>query len=169
MRNILKKYSNMSDEEREDLEGLYIMDLVQDTMAETSIYINCKSIETLVNIIKELLEYANIPIKELINRIFKIIDAPDKSVDDIEILEIDDLIELLTEKDDDFDCIYMDWDVIREFDYEDYKCSLSTNGDKYVIIYKQDDKANVLIFNNYEDMLCSLIDYSILREQLNVE
>ena len=159
----------MSDEEREDLEGLYIMDLVQDTMAETSIYINCKSIETLVNIIKELLEYANIPIKELINRIFKIIDAPDKSVDDIEILEIDDLIELLTEKDDDFDCIYMDWDVIREFDYEDYKCSLSTNGDKYVIIYKQDDKANVLIFNNYEDMLCSLIDYSILREQLNVE
>lgn len=169
MKNILKKYYKLSDEEREDLENFYILDSILNTMADTTIYINPKSLETLVDIVKELLVYANIPLEDLIDRIFKIIDAPDKSIDDIEKIEIDELIELLTEKDDDFDCIYMDWEVIKEFEYNDFKCSLTTNGDKYVIIYEKDDNAHVMIFNNYEDLLCSLIDYNILREQLNVE
>lgn len=169
MRNILDKYSNMSDEERESLEDLYILDLIQNAMADTNIYINFKSIESLVGIVKDLLEYANISLYELINRIFKILDVPDKSVDDIEELEFEELIDLLSEKDDDFDCPYMNYEVIREFEYNDFKCSLTTNGDKYVIIYEKDGKAHLMIFSKYEDMLCSLIDYNMLREQVDVE
>lgn len=169
MKNILKEYYKLNDDEREKLEDFYIVDSILNAMADTTIYINPKSLETLVDIVKELLVYANIPLGELIDRIFKIIDAPDKSIDDIEKLELDELIELITEKDDDFDCIYMDWEVVREFEYNDLKCSLTTNGDKYVIIYEKDNNAHVMIFNNYEDLLCSLIDYNMLREQLDVE
>lgn len=169
MKKLLSKYSNMSDEEREGLEDLYILDSIQNALADTNIYINFKSLESLVDIIKELLGYANISLYELINRILNVIDAPDKSVDDIEELEIEDLIELLTEKEDDFDCSYMNFEIIREFEYKDFKCSLSTSGEKYVIIYEKDDNAHVMIFNNYEDMLCSLIDYNILREKQNIE
>lgn len=168
MKNILKKYYKLSDEEREKLEDFYIVDSILNTMADTTIYINPKSLETLVDIVKELLVYANIPLGELIDRIFKIIDAPDKSIDDIEELELEELIELLKEDENDFDDSYIEVEIIKEFEYKGYKCSLSKSGDKYVIIYEKDDKADVMIFNDYEDMLCSLIDYNMLREEHDI-
>ncbi len=107
MKNLLKKYFEMTNEEKEKLEDLYILDSIQNAMADSEIYVDFKSLESLVDIVKELLVYANISLYDLIDRLLNIIEAPDKSIKDIKELDLIELIELLTENDSDFDYSYL--------------------------------------------------------------
>lgn len=169
MKNLLKKYFEMTNEEKEKLEDLYILDSIQNAMADSEIYVDFKSLESLVDIVKELLVYANISLYDLIDRLLNIIEAPDKSIKDIKELDLIELIELLTENDSDFDYSYLDAELIKEFQFEDFKCSLSKSGKRYVIIYEKQSNVHVIIFNDFEDMLCSLVEYNISKEEQNIE
>ena len=97
MINIFEKYNRLTDEEKEDLEDLYI---VHQLLKQIDKFKNLKLTNLELNIlfkqIKKCLELSNISCKELSNRLLEMLNGVDITICEVDDLEIDELIDLLS-------------------------------------------------------------------------
>ena len=106
MINIFEKYNKLTDEERKDIEDLYIVHQLYKQL-ENSDEVDLTKLEykILFNKVKECFNVSNIDVREIIKRIIEILKCVDKTISDIDDLELEELVDLISNKDSDFKII----------------------------------------------------------------
>ena len=100
MINIFEKYNELTDEEKENLEDLYIVhQLVKQLENYDELDLNGLEMKILFNRTKECLNVSNINVSEIIKRLFEILECVDKTIYDIDEIELDELVDLISNKD----------------------------------------------------------------------
>lgn len=171
MKNLIKKYFEMDDNERENIERLYIIDTIENELIDIhdELDISDEDEEILIKLVEDLLTFANISLYDLVDRILTLVEAPDMSAKDINILGTDELIELLSENENDFNNPCSDSELLKEFDYKNSKCSFSKNGNLYVIICEKDDEAHIMLYKDFDDILRDVVEYNLLKGPDTIE
>ena len=85
MINIFEKYNRLTDEEKEDIEDLYIVhQLYKQLEEQKELHPTKLELRILFEKIKECLDLSNIKVEEIIKRIVEILKCVDKTIYDIE-------------------------------------------------------------------------------------
>lgn len=168
MKNLMKKYYEMDDEVKNDLELLYAYQVLLSIFSE---YQNVKintigNLEKLMQIIQKCMTMTNFSADFIITNILEVLNFQDVSINDLDDLEIDDLLEVLftdeekekkekNDKDYQYGEIPNDEDkqeIIAEFTYENYYCIFCQNRDKYLIILNKGEDTDVIVLNSIDEM-----------------
>lgn len=162
MKNLMKKYYEMDDNVKKDLELLYIYQILVSTFGE---YENIKintigELEKLIQIIQNCMIMTDFSVDFIITNILEILDSQDISINDLDELEIDDLLELIfidkEEKyEDSQDEISKDnekQEIIAEFNYGKYYCIFCQNKDKYLVILNKNKYTSVIVLNSIDEI-----------------
>lgn len=165
MKKLIKKYYEMDDEVKDDLELLYIYQTLISLLGEyENVKINTiKDLEKLMHIIQKCMITTNFSADCIVTNILEVLEAQDISINDLYDLEIDDLLEILFtdgEDDNDEDCqnekLQNDEDnkqeIISEFTYGDYYCIFCQNRDKYLLIINKGEKSDVIVINSINEI-----------------
>ena len=140
MINIFEKYNKLTDDEKNDLEDLYIVHQLYkqlENFNESDFTI--LEYKILFNKIKECLNISNINVKEIIKRIIEILKCVDKTVNDIDDLEFEELIDLISNKDSDFKNIEPKKDILFAITTAKFYCLLIKYEGQYMLICEKDD------------------------------
>ncbi len=90
MINIFEKYNRLTDEEKEDLEDLYIVHQLYKQLEKNNIVDLTKlEYKILFNKAKECFKFSNIDVREIIKRMLEILKCVDKTISDIDDPEMD--------------------------------------------------------------------------------
>lgn len=169
MKELLKKYYKMNDEEKEELEDLYLLHELQMQISEhEDLDLTLSDEEIIFEATRFCLLYSNISGSEIISRLLDLLECRDVTIEDIDNCEIDDLIELLDRNVGDFKDFKPKDEIITEFRYEGYYCVLMTNADRYIIVYDKDNKTNVAVYNNLEEIIAYVIKNRLLNEEKDI-
>ena len=159
MKNLIEKYYKMSNDEKEDLEILYIIDVIE---CQSSYYseldISFEDIEILVEIIENLLALMDKSIYELVGEIFELLDRLNISIKQLEKLDINLLVQLLSDNKN-------NKDFIQKFTFENFKCYFSKNDDLYIIVCVKGDHTHIILYESFEDIIADTIKYNLLIEE----
>lgn len=171
MRNIFKKYYEMSNDTKEMLAELYMLHELENLIPE---YENLdissmKDEETIVKTAIECWYYSNLDGGEIIRRILDILDCRDISVDDLTQIDIEYLIELITEDNTDFKEDPNKNIILSEFVYKNYKCAFFRDGTRLILTFEKNNHVEVCIFNTFEEILCFVIDNKLDLKKIPIE
>ena len=171
MRNIFKKYNEMSNDTKEMLAELYMLHELENLIPE---YENLdissmKDEETIVKIAIECWYYSNLDGGEIIRRILDILDCRDISVDDLTQIDTEYLIELITEDNTDFKEDPNKNIILSEFVYKNYKCAFFRDGTRLILTFEKNNHVEVCIFNTFEEILCFVIDNKLDLKKIPIE
>lgn len=159
MKNLIEKYYKMSNDEKEDLEILYIIDVIE---CQSSYYseldISFEDIEILVEIIENLLALMDKSIYELVGEIFELLDRLNISIKQLEKLDINLLVQLLSDNKN-------NKDFTKKFTFENFKCYFSKNDDLYIIVCVKGDHTHIILYESFEDIIADTIKYNLLIEE----
>ena len=140
MINIFEKYNRLTDEEKEDLEDLYI---VHQLLKQIDKFKNLKLTNLELNIlfkqIKKCLELSNISCKELSNRLLEMLNGVDITIYEVDDLEIDELIDLLSNKENDFKNIDKKKDILFAITTNKFYSLLLKYEGQYILICEKDN------------------------------
>lgn len=140
MINILEKYNRLTDEEKEDLEDLYIIHQLYKQLEELEeLHPTKLELRILFEKIKECLNVSNIKVEEIIKRIIEIIKCVDKTICDVENLELEELIDLLSDKNSDFKDIEPKKDILFAIKTAKFYCLLIRYNKQYLLVCEKDD------------------------------
>ena len=154
MRNILKKYYKMNNDERSELKDLLLIHEIENKLEEyEELELSIADEETIFKIVKTVSEISNIKDTEIITRILDILVCRDITIQDITDITDNELIELITNDENDFES--EQYKILREFIYNGFYCVLVRDNEKYILIYDKNDISHVEIFETFEDMLSS--------------
>lgn len=165
MKNLMKKYYEMDDEVKDDLELLYTYQVLLSIFGEYK-DVKIKTIgelEKLMQIIQKCMFTTNFSADCIITNILEILNCQDTTINDLEDLEIEDLLEVLFTddeyEDNDEDCQDEEisnneenQEIIAEFTYKDYYCIFCQNRDKYLIILNKDEDTDVVVLNSIDEV-----------------
>ena len=140
MINIFEKYNRLTDEEKEDLEDLYIVhQLFKQLENFHKLDLNLLEKKILFNKAKECFCVSNIDIKEIIKRLFEILECVDKTICDIDDLDLEELIDLISNKDTDFKKIEPKKDILFAIATTKFYCLLLKYEGQYMLICEKDN------------------------------
>lgn len=164
MRNILKKYYELDEESKEILPFLY---MYQELISSVEDYENVKinnmaDEEILMETIIKCWYSTDLDASNIVDRLLEILNGQDITIKDFENLDLEDLNELLLNKES-----VRDSEIISEFEYKGYYCIFCKSMDKFLLILNEDEHSDVLIFDSMKDALYQLINQHILAKLLN--
>ena len=140
MINIFEKYNRLTDEEKEDLEDLYIVhQLFKQLENFHKLDLNLLEKKILFKKAKECFNVSNIDIKEIIKRLFEILECVDKTICDIDDLDLEELIDLISNKDTDFKKIEPKKDILFAITTTKFYCLLLKYEGQYMLICEKDN------------------------------
>lgn len=140
MINIFEKYNRLTDEEKEDLEDLYIVhQLFKQLENFHKLDLNLLEKKILFNKAKECFCVSNIDIKEIIKRLFEILECVDKTICDIDDLDLEELIDLISNKDTNFKKIEPKKDILFAITTTKFYCLLLKYEGQYMLICEKDN------------------------------
>ena len=154
MINIFEKYNRLTDEEKEDLEDLYIVhQLFKQLENFHKLDLNLLEKKILFNKAKECFCVSNIDIKEIIKRLFEILECVDKTICDIDDLDLEELIDLISNKDTDFKKIEPKKDILFAITTTKFYCLLLKYEGQYMLICEKDNGTQYQrIFRSKDDL-----------------
>jgi len=140
MINILEKYNRLNDKEKEELVDLYIIHQIYKQLEESE-DMNPTKLELIIlyKKIKECLNVSNIKVEEIIKRILEILKCVDKTICDIEDLELEELIDLLSNKNSDFKDIESKKDILFAIKTAKFYCLLIRYDKQFLLVCEKDD------------------------------
>ena len=170
MKTVFKKYYEMSEDTKDILGELYILNELENLLPEfTNIEItSIKDEEIILKVAIECWYYSNIEGGEIIYRILKLIDNGFISIQKLEKTDIENIIDLITENENDFNQISNN-NIMSEFYYKNFKCAFFRNGSRVVLTFEKNNNVDVCIFNSLEEMLCELIDIRLNSKEFAIE
>ncbi len=140
MINIFEKYNKLTDEEKDNLEDLYIVhQLVKQLENYDELDLNGLEMKILFNRTKECLNISNINVNEIIKRLFEILECVDKTIYDIDDIEIEELVDLISNKNSDFKDIEPKKDIIFAITTTKFYCLLLKYEGQYVLVCEKDN------------------------------
>ena len=140
MINIFEKYNRLTDEEKEDLEDLYIVHQLYKQLEKTNIVDLTKlEYKILFNKAKECFEFSNIDVREIIKRMLEILKCVDKTISDIDDLELEELVDLISNKDSDFKNLEPKKDILFAITTARFYCLLLKYEGQYMLVCEKND------------------------------
>ena len=140
MINIFEKYNRLTDEEKEDLEDLYIVHQLYKQLEKNNIVDLTKlEYKILFNKAKECFKFSNIDVREIIKRMLEILKCVDKTINDIDDLELEELVDLISNKDSDFKDIEPKKDILFAITTAKFYCLLLKYEGQYMLICEKDN------------------------------
>ena len=140
MINIFEKYNRLTDEEKEDLEDLYIVHQLYKQLENSNEFDLTKlEYKILFNKAKECFEFSNIDVREIIKRMLEILKCVDKTVSDIDDLELEELVDLISNKDSDFKDLEPKKDILFAITTAIFYCLLLRYEGQYMIVCEKND------------------------------
>ena len=138
--NVFEGCDGLTDEEKEDLEDLYIVhQLFKQLENFHKLDLNLLEKKILFNKAKECFCVSNIDIKEIIKRLFEILECVDKTICDIDDLDLEELIDLISNKDTDFKKIEPKKDILFAITTTKFYCLLLKYEGQYMLICEKDN------------------------------
>lgn len=163
MKELLKKYYKMTDEEKVELEDLFLLHQLQKILeGNQDLNLDFAEEEVIFNAARDCLEYTNINCKEIVTRMLEIVDNPNMSVFDIEDLGIEELVRLISDNKKDYEDMKDETDVIAAFVYGRFYCVLIKNNEKYMLVYEKDDGTQYMDKGTIEDFIKYIIKNRLL-------
>lgn len=167
MRNMLKKYYKMNNDERSELKDLLLIHEIENKLEEyEDLELSIADEETIFEKVKTVSEISNIKDTEIITKILDILVCRDITIQDIIDITDNELIELITNNANDLK--NEQYKILREFVYNGFYCVLVRDNEKYILIYDKNDISHVEIFETFEDMLCTIIDNKLSSKGENI-
>lgn len=154
MRNIIKKYYKLDDETKDMLEALYMFNELETTaedFEDVGIY-NIRDKEIFLDIAMNCTYLTNLGPDKIVKRLLEILSCRDITLDNINELDTDELIELMEIEDED-DTIKEDLEIVNQFIYNGFFCLLLKDNNKYILITEKNNNSKVITFNNIEQLL----------------
>lgn len=140
MINIFEKYNRLTDEEKSDLEDLYIVHQLYKQLENSNEFDLTKlEYKILFNKAKECFEFSNIDVREIIKRILEILKCVDKTVSDIDDLELEELVDLISNKDSDFKNLEPKKDILFAITTARFYCLLLKYEGQYMLVCEKND------------------------------
>lgn len=180
MKNLMKKYYEMDDEVKKDLELLYAYQVLLSLFGE---YENIKiktigELERLMQIIQKCMISTNFSADCIITNILEILNYQDITINDLDDLELEDLLEVLFTDDEyeENDEDYQDeeisdkednQEIIAEFTYKDYYCIFCQNRDKYLIILNKGEDTDVIVLNSIDEIFNGTMERKLAELDLH--
>lgn len=140
MINIFEKYNRLTDAEKEDLEDLYIVHQLYKQLEKNNIVDLTKlEYKILFNKAKECFEFSNIDVREIIKRMLEILKCVDKTISDIDDLELEELVDLISNKDSDFKNLEPKKDILFAITTARFYCLLLKYEGQYMLVCEKND------------------------------
>ena len=140
MINIFEKYNRLTDEEKEDLEDLYIVHQLYKQLEKNNIVDLTKlEYKILFNKAKECFKFSNIDVREIIKRMIEILKCVDKTISDIDDLELEELVDLISNKDSDFKNLEPKKDILFAITTARFYCLLLKYEGQYMLVCEKND------------------------------
>lgn len=140
MINIFEKYNRLTDEEKEDLEDLYIVHQLYKQLEKNNIVDLTKlEYKILFNKAKECFKFSNIDVREIIKRMLEILKCVDKTISDIDDLELEELVDLISNNDSDFKDIEPKKDILFAITTAKFYCLLLKYEGQYMLVCEKND------------------------------
>lgn len=140
MINIFEKYNRLTDEEKEDLEDLYIVHQLYKQLEKNNIVDLTKlEYKILFNKAKECFEFSNIDVREIIKRMLEILKCVEKTISDIDDLELEELVDLISNKDSDFKNLEPKKDILFAITTARFYCLLLKYEGQYMLVCEKND------------------------------
>lgn len=171
MKNLIKKYYELNNETKVDFEQLYIYHKF------TSILNNYKNIdlkdiseqEKVLKLISKCNSLVDFSLDTIINQILITLNNPDITVDDLEELDTDELLDIIFSEDTTSSETIENPDsqeIIAEFLYREYYCIFCKNKEKYILILLSEDSIDTITFKNLDAIFNDTIDKLLLEKRL---
>lgn len=140
MINIFEKYNRLTDEEKGDLEDLYIIHQLYKQLENfKELDLSRLEYKILFNKVKECFNISNIDVKEIIKRILEILKCVDKTICDIDDLELEELVDLITNNNSDFKDIEPRKDILFAITTAKFYCLLLKYEGQYMLVCEKND------------------------------
>lgn len=171
MKNLVKKYYELNNEIKVDFEQLYIYHKFT-TMLNNYKNIGLKDIneqERILQLISKCNSLVDFSLDTIINQLLITLSGPDITVEDLEKLDTDELIEVIFSEDTTSSETLENpesQEIIAEFIYRQYYCIFCKNKEKYILILLAEDSIETVSFNSLEDIFNDTIDKILLEKRL---
>lgn len=140
MINIFEKYNRLTDEEKEDLEDIYIVhQLYRQLENFNEVELTKLEYKILFNKVKECFNVSNIDVREIIKRLLEILKCVDKTICDIDNLELKELVDLISNRDSDFKNVKPKKDILFAITTAKFYCLLLKYEDQYILVCEKND------------------------------
>lgn len=165
MINIFEKYNRLTDEEKSNLEDLYIVHhLVKEQENSKELDLSLLEQKILFNKTKECFNVSNIDVKEIIKRLFEVLKCVDKTVYDIENLELEELVDLISNQDTDFKKLENKKDILFAITTTKFYCLLLKYEGQYMLVCEKDNGTQYQRRFRSKDDLAFYISRKFLQE-----
>ena len=140
MIDIFEKYNRLTDEEKGDLEDLYIIHQLYKQLENfKELDLSRLEYKILFNKVKECFNISNIDVKEIIKRILEILKCVDKTICDIDDLELEELVDLISNNNSDFKDIEPRKDILFAITTAKFYCLLLKYEGQYMLVCEKND------------------------------
>lgn len=140
MKKIFEIYNKLTDEEKSNLEDLYIIhELYKQIKNNGGLALNELEQKVLYENIKRCFEVSNISLKEIISRLVEMLNGVDITICDVNDLELDELVELLSNESSDFKNIVHKKDILFAITTNKFYCLLLRYDSQYMLICEKDN------------------------------
>ena len=140
MINIFEKYNRLTDEEKENLEDLYIVHQLYKQLENfNEVDLTKLEYKILFNKVKECFNVSNINVREIIKRMLEILKCVDKTICDIDDLELEELVDLISNKDSDFKNVEPKKDILFAITTAKFYCLLLKYEGQYMLVCEKND------------------------------
>ena len=160
MKNVLKKYYSLDKETRELLPQLYMYDAFLDVSKEYA-NVEIESLadeETLLQIGMKCWYSMEMDPLDIMENLLSILECPDMTIEDLEVLDIDDLKELFTYQ--------KATNVIDVFGYNGYTCALLKNDDGFTLHFGNEEGHDKINLDSLRQPLSEVIKEYIVNKCL---
>lgn len=167
MREIIKKYYELDDENKDLLYPMYLFHELENQLNESET-IDIDTIadeEKILNIAIDCSYITDLDGQEIIRRLLEILKCRDIEIDDILELTSEELKELILNINDKSNYNNDSIQVIKKFIYKDSFCVFYKYENRYFLAFDESEDVNVIIFNNIEEILENLIDSYLALEK----
>lgn len=140
MINIFEKYNRLTDEEKADLEDLYIVHQLYKQLENfNEVELTKLEYKILFSKVKECFNVSNIDVREIIKRMLEILKCVDKTICDIDDLELEELVDLISNKDSDFKELEPKKDILFAITTAKFYCLLLKYEGQYMLVCEKND------------------------------
>lgn len=167
MKNILKKYYELDEESKEILPFLY---MYQELLSTKDDYENIKidnmyDEDILMQTIIKCWYSTNLDATNIINKLLSILNCQDITISDLKDLSVNELQKLMCDETPK-ETRTKRSDIISEFICKGFYCIFCKSNEEYLLILTKDEKLEVIVFNQFEDIFSAVITNHILDKYL---
>lgn len=165
IKKIIKEYYKLNEETKERLEALYMLNELETTMddyGDIDIY-NMRDKEIFLDIAMNCTYLTDLGPDKIVKRLLEILSCRDITLEDINELDTDTLIELMEDSED--ESKESNSQLITEFIYKNLVCLLIKSNNKYILAYIKENEVRRLVFNSLEEILSIIIQRDLILSE----